>query len=126
MNTFGKRLQLALEFRGKRPIDLASATGIPKGNISKFISGQRPMPKLPTIQKIADYLDVLPTYLMGLDDNMCVYTTKQLVALNEKENEELILKKQLISEIQSICSYEEIDNLKIILNVVKTLARHNK
>ena len=126
MNDFGKRLQNALTLRGKRPIDLANATGIPKGNISKFLSGQRPMPKLPTIQKFADYLQVLPTYLMGLTDQMTVYEGKQFVALTDEAKEEVILIKEIISEIQAICSYEDVENLKVILNVVKTLARHGK
>ena len=126
MNEFGKRLQLALNFRGKRPIDLAVATGISKGNISMYISGKRPMPKLPTIQKIANYLDVLPTFLMGLTDQMVAFEGKQLIGLTEEQRQEVIIIKELISEIQAICSYEDVENLKVILNVVRTLARHNK
>lgn len=122
---FTARLKSALQLRNKTPTELAEGCHINKGTISKYLNGKM-IPKQSQILKIADYLQVLPTYLMGLTDQMTVYEGKQFVALNEEQQEEVVLIREIISEIQAICSYEDVENLKVILDVVRTLARHNK
>lgn len=125
METFAKRLKLAMDMRGKKAIEVADGCHISRGIVSLYLNGKR-QPKQKQVLKIAEYLNVLPTYLMGWGDQMSAYEGKQFVALTDEAKEEVILIREIISEIQAICSYESVDNLKVILNVVKTLARHGK
>lgn len=125
MKTFAERLKNAMRLRNKTQTDIATHCHIDKGNLSHYLKGDF-VPKQDIIVRIANYLNVLPTYLMGLTDQMTVYEGKQFVSLTEEGQEEVILIKEIISEIQAICSYEDVENLKVILNVVKTLARHGK
>lgn len=63
---FKTRFNKALEIRGKKPIDVVKATGISESAISQYRSGLTE-PKRERLAKIADYLKVNPTWLLGLD-----------------------------------------------------------
>lgn len=117
MSSFGERLKLALELRSKRPIDLATDLNIPKGNVSMFINDKRPMPKLKTLQKIANYLDVSVSYLMGIDNQMFAPNFEVVVNLAQTPEQEM--RKALTFEIEQDLSQLDLETLKTIRNIVK-------
>ena len=122
MNDFGTRLQNALTLRGKRPIDLANAIGIPKSNISLYLSGKRPMPKLKTIRKIAEYLNVSPSYLLGLSDQMVVPIIQPTNTVDGSKSQKSII----IDEIMANCTWLDLETLKNISAMIETLAKGKK
>jgi transcriptional regulator with XRE-family HTH domain len=63
---FADRLRRALELRKMKQIDLARKTGITKGAISQYLSGEY-MAKQDNVYKIADALNVDAGWLMGED-----------------------------------------------------------
>ena len=60
------RLKQALDLRGMRAVDLVDKTGIPKGTISYYLSGQS-KPKSDRIYLLAQALDVSEAWLLGYD-----------------------------------------------------------
>lgn len=58
------RLKIALDLAGRRPVDLANATGISKSSISQYLSGYA-RPNDVNIYKMAKYLGVTEAWLMG-------------------------------------------------------------
>lgn len=64
--SFGQRLQQALDNKGWKQIDLANATGFSKGRISQWIHNKY-IPTADGLNKIADALNVSETWLMGHD-----------------------------------------------------------
>lgn len=66
VKNFKDRFQEALNSRDKRPVDLSKATGISQATISQYISGYSE-PKKKRLAIIADYLNVNPSWLLGLD-----------------------------------------------------------
>lgn len=63
---FKYRLERALSIREIKPADLARATDISEATISQYRSGYS-KPKDTRLVKIANYLRVDPSWLMGLD-----------------------------------------------------------
>lgn len=63
---FADRLRKALEIRKMKQIDLARKTGITKGAISQYLSGEY-VAKQDNLYKIADVLNVDAAWLMGED-----------------------------------------------------------
>ena len=120
---FADRLKKAMQLRSKRQIDVCLACGISRTMMSLYLSGKR-TPKLPTINKIAVFLNVEPSFLLGLTDQMFIPTIKPIISLYPNEEDDI--RKALLDEITSICSFEDTDNLKTILNVIKTLAKEYK
>lgn len=72
VSTFKDRLNEALIIRDVRPIDLARGTGISESTISQYRSGYAE-PKEEKLVIIANYLDINPTWLMGLNVHMEYY-----------------------------------------------------
>ena len=66
VETFKKRLEIALLARHMRPVDLAKKTGISESTISQYRSGYAE-PKEERLALIANALRVNPTWLMGLN-----------------------------------------------------------
>lgn len=64
MKELAKRLEMALNYRGLKPIDLSRKTGIGKSSISQYLSGEY-NPKQTNIYKMADALGVDPDWLNG-------------------------------------------------------------
>ena len=64
--SFGQRLQQALDNKGWKQIDLANATGFSKGRISQWIHNKY-IPTADGLNKIANALNVSETWLMGHD-----------------------------------------------------------
>lgn len=69
MEEIRSRLQEALNYRGWTASDLAKASGIGKGQISRYLHGQI-IPKQSKIGAMATALGVSPAWLLGYDVNM--------------------------------------------------------
>ena len=73
MELIRERIKEALNLRGMMPVDLARKSGINKGSISKYLSGDV-IPKQSAIGLMADALMVSPSWLMGYDVPMEINT----------------------------------------------------
>lgn len=60
------RLQIAMDARGMRAVDLIDKTGIPKGTLSYYLSGKT-KPKSDRLYILAEALDVSEAWLLGYD-----------------------------------------------------------
>lgn len=65
-DTLAKRLQIALDARNMKQVELVEKTGIPKGTISSYLAN-RYEPKQNNILKIAKALNVNEGWLMGFN-----------------------------------------------------------
>lgn len=63
------RLKIALDLAGRRPVDLANATGISRSSISQYLSGYA-KPTDVNAYKMAKYLGVTEAWLIGFDAPM--------------------------------------------------------
>ena len=63
---FKTRLLMAMTYRDVRAVDLAKYLGVKEGTISHYKSGYS-KPKRNRLVQIANYLNVDPSWLMGLD-----------------------------------------------------------
>jgi transcriptional regulator with XRE-family HTH domain len=61
------RLQIALDLREKKAVDLARDLKIPKSAISQYLSGNRTIKDSKRLYIIAEYLGVSEAWLMGFD-----------------------------------------------------------
>ena len=124
---FQKRLKNALELRGKKAIQLADGCNISRGLISQYLSGKR-YPKQESIFKIAKYLDVNPFWLMGFTDNVS-FQSRQLSPVNAckavgiEPDEKDVMKQTLLDDITAIASRQDLETLKTMYGVIKTLAK---
>jgi len=114
--------------RGKRPIDVAENCGIQKGNLSRYLNGKLPTPKIETVSRIAKYLDVNVFWLLGYADN----STKESRAISNLQiskivgieiNEDDVAKQGLLDDITNLCSNQDLETLRNIYTVVKALAK---
>ena len=78
IETFENRLNYAMALRGKRQIDIANHFGWSRSTMSQYCDPTcKYKPKADRMYKIAEYLNVSPTWLMGYDVPMN--------GMNEKE-----------------------------------------
>jgi len=68
MGTFSERLRASMDTANMKAIELHERTGISKASISEYLSGNYE-PKQRNIFKIAQALNVSPSYLMGVNDD---------------------------------------------------------
>lgn len=61
------RLQMALNVREKKPVDLARDLKISKSAISQYLSGNRTIKDSRRLYEICKYLDVSEAWMMGFD-----------------------------------------------------------
>lgn len=61
------RLQMAMDIREKKPVDLSKALKIPKSALSQYLSGARSIKDSKRLYAIGKYLDVSEAWLMGYD-----------------------------------------------------------
>lgn len=64
--TIADRLREALTTAGKKQADLVRETGLDRGSVSSYLSGKYE-PKQKAIYKMAQYLDVSESWLLGYD-----------------------------------------------------------
>lgn len=69
VDTFANRLRFAMDTRKKKQIDIVRNTGIDRGAISRYLSGEYE-PKSKPIYILAKELDVSEQWLMGYDAPM--------------------------------------------------------
>lgn len=67
MGTFSERLRTSMDEANMKAVELHELTGISKASISEYLSGNYE-PKQRNIFKIAQALNVSPSYLMGVSD----------------------------------------------------------
>lgn len=67
MGTFSERLRTSMDAANMKAVELHEMTGISKASISEYLSGSYE-PKQRNIFKIAQALNVSPSYLMGVSD----------------------------------------------------------
>ena len=66
MGTFSERLRTSMNAANMKAVELHELTGISKASISEYLSGNYE-PKQRNIFKLAQALNVAPSYLMGVD-----------------------------------------------------------
>ena len=123
---FRERLKIAMEIRNKRAVDICENCGIKKGNLSRYINGKLPAPKIQTAQKIADYLNVNVLWLLGMTDNISNETIKinnVKKAVNIELDKNDLMKQTLMDDIKAIISRQDLETLKTMYSVIKTLAK---
>ena len=113
------RLQMALDLRGKKPVDLAKDLKIPKSAISQYLSGNRTIKDSKRLYAIAKYLDVSEAWLMGYDVPM-------ERPMEQKKNDEFVelvdkLKKekkfrQLVIRLSHL-NQEQLEGLMKLMNI---------
>lgn len=83
-STFGRRLADLLKWRRMTQRDLAAATGLTEGTISRYVSGARE-PKAIIAAKIAKALNVSPQELLDSPTDFEVDNAVRIVARNAKD-----------------------------------------
>lgn len=68
MGTFSERLRASMDTANMKAVELHERTGISKASISEYLSGNYE-PKQRNIFKIAQVLNVSPSYLMGVNND---------------------------------------------------------
>ena len=82
---FSKRLNLLMEQKGIRQIDLHNALDIPKSTITGYVKGKS-LPTAGNLQKIADFLNVKKSFLdLRFIDTVSTSTLKELLDNNQRE-----------------------------------------
>lgn len=127
MNKFGERLKIAIELRGLTQTKVSLNCKIDKGNLSHYIKGDF-MPKQDIIIRLANYLDVNVLWLLGVVDNMSVQSREiSTIAINKavglEPTKDELLKQTLIDDITAIASRQDLDTLRTIYNIVKSISK---
>jgi len=85
-----------------------------------YLKGER-IPKQSQIYRLAEVLKTNPSYLLGLSNDIYIpIISPQNSLVNDKETE---MKRAIINEITEIISYQDLDNLKTILGIIKAVAK---
>lgn len=108
------RLQEAMAISGKKQVDLVRETGLNRGTISRYLSGEYE-PKLSAIKKLALVLNVDEMWLWGYDVPMQRQKKKPAA---DDGNELSKRKKDLIERVTAM-SDSELDRLDQILRLVE-------
>ena len=106
-NEFQKKLKQALKENGMKQITLAEKTGIPKSTISSYLSGVF-IPKKEYLLKMAEVLNVSPSWLLGYDEHF-----QKVYTMINGTNGDL-----LIDILQKIGNYSE-SELKAFYNLLE-------
>ena len=94
METISSRLKEALIIRNMKPIELSNKSGIDKGSISLYLNGKY-TPKSKKIYKMAEVLNVNPSWLLGYDVPMEILEKKNI------EINDLMFKMTIIEMLRS-------------------------
>jgi len=106
MENIKNRLLKALSMRGMTPAELARASGIDKGSISRYLSGKFE-PKQSAVHAMAKALNVSPSWLLGYD----VPVTPDFTAKYTEQDKEL---NMLIEKLSP-------DELNAVKAIIKTI-----
>lgn len=81
MGTFSDRLRTSMDAASMKAVELHELTGISKASISEYLSGSYE-PKQRNIFKIAQALNVSPSYLMGVSDTPKAPVSTELLTVS--------------------------------------------
>jgi len=113
ISTFKDRLLEAMDFRRINQETLAKETSINKTQISRYVNGKA-LPMIYQVDKIAKYLRVDPTWLMG-------YNVPMFELVMAETLEQNILMSDKIKDITSILAKmneSDLDKIILLLRVV--------
>ena len=118
---FKDRLKLCIDYRQINSLQLSIKTGISRSSICLYLKGER-VPKTEQINRLALALDVDMMYLLGLSDSMVKleYNVHQHL-FGEPSEEEL-----LIDELKANITWLNVDELRMLNQMVKTLVKDRK
>lgn len=124
---FKDRLRYAMHLRNVSGKELSRITGISRSSICLYLNGQR-TPKTKQFVELANALNVEPFYLLGLKDTMSVEPVKVnnlsiIKAVGKEPSEEEIMMNTLKDDINAIVSRQDLETLKTMYGVIKTLAK---
>ena len=90
MGTFSDRLRTSMDAANMKAVELHELTGISKASISEYLSGSYE-PKQRNIFKIAQALNVSPSYLMGVSDTPIArtHTSDELPAITRRDERQI-------------------------------------
>ena len=84
MANFQERLRCLIEEKNVKSADIARATGISTGAISKYLSDEKKKPIASYVMKIAKFFDVTSEYLYGATDMRNPFYEPSIVDIYEK------------------------------------------
>lgn len=124
---FKDRLKTAMELRQISGKKLSQKTGISRSSICLYLSGER-TPKTKVFVQLANALNVSPYYLLGMADNMSiepitVNNMSIIQALGGELSKEQTMRNALMDDIKAILSRQDLETLRTMYNIIKTLAK---
>ncbi len=117
---FSERLQFALNRAYKKPVDLASSTGLSQALISQYLN-EKQIAKNDKISLIAEYLNVSESWLAGFTDEIGYFGVEEKSDIygNHKDNLDYFSDKpELLELYQQI--YES-ETLQLLFDSAKDL-----
>lgn len=117
--TISNRIQLAMNIRNLKAVDICERTGIPKSSMSMYLSGKVD-PKSDRLYLIAKCLDVSEAWLLGYDVNMDR-------DIEQKENDELADLVEMLHNQKDFrrlilrISHLKPDKIELISNLVNAM-----
>lgn len=122
---FKDRLKTAMELREISGKKLSQITGISRSSICLYLSGER-TPKTKVFVQLATALNVSPYFLLGMADNMSIEPIKVnnmsiIKAVGGELSKEEVMKQTLMDDIRAICLRQDLENLKMMYSIIKTL-----
>ena len=88
MSVFQVRLKKIMEDKNITAAEISRGTGISKSAISKYLSDGNKKACFDSVLRIADYLNVDPSWLGGLVDEIKPFRPPEIVSLYEQLSEE--------------------------------------
>lgn len=118
---FKDRLQKCMTYRQISQVELSRRTEISRSSICLYLKGER-IPKTDQIGRLAMVLDVSPTYLLGLTDQMITneYKVHQHITGEQTEDE------LLLDELRANITWLNTEELRMMNAMVKTLIKDRK
>lgn len=117
MALFAKRLKEARNARNISAKELAEHLGINKSTIHRYETGELKGIKHPTIQVIAEYLNVNPDYLIGASDSMCAVKDAEALMADITDDEKMLL--ELFRRVPE-------ENQQMVLDMIRIALRRDQ
>lgn len=105
MDKFHTRLRQVMLFKGIRQADIVERTGIEKSKISRYVNGHN-KPNAAALTKLAEALDVTPSWLIGEGDNLSDADLSRMSADRFLDTEKIQNTAPIIAEV---ITSEELD-----------------
>lgn len=112
------RLRVALNIRGKRPVDLCTDLDLAKSTVSQYLSGKSKNMDADRLQAIGEYLNVSEAWLMGYDVPMERRPKKQDTIDYESYGLKPVHKKMIPVIGEIACGLPE-DAIEIPIDIVE-------